>query len=89
MSLSPEILKKIAHIQLKAGFLASDVLVGEYSSAFKGQGMEFDEVREYFVGDDVRNIDWNVSARMNMPFIKTFKEERETTLMVMQESHVA
>ena len=62
--LSPEILKKIRHIQLKAGFLTTDSMVGEYSSVFKGLGQEFDKVRSYHVGDDIRAIDWNVTARM-------------------------
>ncbi len=83
MSLDQEVLNKIAHIQLKAGFLASDMLAGEYASAFKGQGMEFEKVRDYIVGDDVRSIDWNVTARMNSPFVKTFKEEREMTVFLM------
>ena len=80
--LPPELVKKIRSIQLRAGHLARDVLSGEYVSAFKGQGMEFDEVREYFPGDDVRAIDWNVTARMNQPFIKRFREEREMTIIL-------
>lgn len=81
--LRPEVLKKIKKIQLRAGHLASDALAGEYHSAFKGLGMEFDEVREYQPGDDVRNIDWNVTARTGVPHIKTFKEEREMTVILM------
>lgn len=81
--LSPELLKQIKKIQLKAGHLANSSMVGEYSSAFKGLGMEFDEVREYVPGDDVRQIDWNVTARMRVPYIKTFKEEREMTLILL------
>ena len=81
--ISTELLKQIKHIQLKAGHLASEVMSGEYVSAFKGKGMEFDEVRDYLIGDDVRAIDWNVTARMNSPFIKVFREEREMTLMLM------
>lgn len=81
--LKPEIIAKIKQIQLKAGYLTSDALSGEYSSAFKGLGQEFDKVREYFHGDDIRSIDWNVTARMNEPFVKVFREEREMTLMLM------
>ncbi len=81
--LSAELLKQIKSLQLWAGHLANNTLVGEYSSAFKGVGMEFDEVREYIPGDDIRSIDWNVTARMNQPFIKVFREEREMTLMLM------
>lgn len=81
--LSKEILRQIAQIEMKAGFLARDVLAGEYASAFKGQGMEFDEVREYVPGDDVRTIDWNVTARMRHPFVKIYREEREMTLMLL------
>ena len=80
--LSKELIKQIKHIQLRAGHMATEALSGEYVSAFKGQGMEFDEVREYIPGDDVRAIDWNVTARMNHPFIKVFREEREMTLLL-------
>jgi uncharacterized protein (DUF58 family) len=81
--LSQDIIKQIRHIQLKAGRLVTDALAGEYSSAFKGLGMEFEKVREYVEGDDVRMIDWNVTARMNTPFVKIFREERELTLMLL------
>ncbi len=81
--LSPELIKKIKHIQLKAGYQATEILAGEYSSVFKGVGIEFDEVREYLPGDDVRTIDWNVTARMSHPFVKVFREEREMTLILM------
>lgn len=81
--LSPQLLKEIQKVQLKAGKQASEILSGNYLSAFKGQGIEFDEVREYVVGDDVRAIDWNVSARMQTPFIKVFREERQMTVMLM------
>ena len=81
--ISPELRKQIKALQLKAGHDVTDMLAGEYISAFKGRGMEFDEVREYFPGDDVRAIDWNVTARMGQPFIKVFREEREMTLMLM------
>lgn len=63
--------------------LATDILAGMYRSAFKGKGMEFEEVREYIQGDDVRSIDWNVTARMNHPYVKTFREERELTVMLL------
>jgi uncharacterized protein (DUF58 family) len=78
-----ELIQKIKDVQLKAKFLVTDVLAGEYSSAFRGQGMEFAEVREYIPGDDIRLIDWNVTARMDIPFIKEFNEERELTLMIL------
>ena len=81
--LSSEIIKQIKVLQLKAGHLVTDALAGEYISAFKGVGMEFEKVREYEPGDDVRTIDWNVTARMNQPFVKVFREERELTLMLM------
>jgi len=81
--LKKETLKHIRDIELRARYLANDALAGEYHSAFRGQGIEFDEVREYVVGDDVRHIDWHVTARMNRPFIKVYKEERERTLMLL------
>ena len=78
-----EILKKIRQIELRATRLVTETLGGQYHSVFKGQGMNFEEVREYQPGDDVRSIDWNVTARMNHPFIKKFVEERELTLMLL------
>ena len=78
-----EILKKIRQIEIRTNRLVSESLAGQYHSVFKGQGMNFDEVREYQPGDDVRTIDWNVTARMNHPFIKKFVEERELTLMLV------
>jgi uncharacterized protein (DUF58 family) len=78
-----EILKKIRQIELRTNRLVSETLAGQYHSVFKGQGMNFDEVREYQPGDEVRAIDWNVTARMNHPFIKKFVEERELTLMLV------
>jgi uncharacterized protein (DUF58 family) len=81
--LSPEVLKQIKMLELRAGHLVTDALAGNYLSAFKGRGMEFDEVREYAPGDDVRTIDWNVTARMRAPFVKVLREERELTLMLM------
>jgi len=78
-----EILKKIRQIELRTNRLVTESLAGQYHSVFKGQGMNFDEVREYQPGDDVRAIDWNVTARMNHPFIKKFVEERELTLMLV------
>jgi len=79
----PEIVKKIRQIELRTNRLVSETLAGQYHSVFKGQGMNFEEVREYQPGDDVRAIDWNVTARMNHPFIKKFVEERELTLMLV------
>src|SRR6266481_4048843 len=78
-----EILKKIRQIELRTNRLVSETLAGQYHSVFKGQGMNFDEVREYQPGDEVRTIDWNVTARMNHPFVKKFVEERELTLMLL------
>ena len=78
-----EILKKIRQIELRTTRLVSETLGGQYHSVFKGQGMNFEEVREYQPGDDVRSIDWNVTARMNHPFVKKFVEERELTLMLV------
>jgi uncharacterized protein (DUF58 family) len=78
-----EILKKIRQIEIRTNRLVSESLAGQYHSVFKGQGMNFDEVREYQPGDEVRSIDWNVTARMNHPFIKKFVEERELTLMLV------
>ena len=78
-----EIIKKIRHIGLRTNRVVTETLAGAYHSVFKGQGMNFDEVREYQAGDDVRSIDWNVTARMNHPFIKKFIEERELTLMLL------
>ena len=78
-----EILKKIRQIEIRTNRIVTETLAGQYHSVFKGQGMNFDEVREYQPGDDVRSIDWNVTARMNHPFIKKFVEERELTLMLL------
>jgi uncharacterized protein (DUF58 family) len=81
--LSKDILKNIRRIQIKTDRAVDDILAGAYHSAFKGRGMEFEDVREYEMGDDVRNIDWNVTARMSQPFIKSFREERELTVMLV------
>lgn len=81
--LPKEILKKVRHIELKTRHLVNDVFSGEYHSVFKGQGMEFSEVREYQFGDDIRKIDWNVTARSNKPFVKVHEEERELTVMLV------
>jgi uncharacterized protein (DUF58 family) len=78
-----EILKKVKRIEITTRGLVNDVFSGQYHSVFKGRGMDFSEVREYTIGDDVRNIDWNVSARMGHPFVKIFEEERELTVMLM------
>ena len=78
-----EILKKVRKIEIKARGLSSNVFAGQYHSAFKGMGMAFSEVREYQYGDDVRDIDWNVTARFHRPYIKVFEEERELTVMLM------
>ncbi|MFQ5429990.1 MAG: DUF58 domain-containing protein [Phycisphaerae bacterium] len=78
-----ELLKKIRRIQIRTSHMANDLFAGQYHSTFKGQGMEFEEVREYQAGDDVRSIDWNVTARQGRPFIKRFREERELTVMLL------
>jgi uncharacterized protein (DUF58 family) len=78
-----EILKKIRQIEIRTNRLVNESLAGQYHSVFKGQGMNFDEVREYQPGDDVRSIDWNVTARMSHPFIKKFVEERELTVILV------
>lgn len=78
-----EILKKVRKIEIKAKGLSSNIFAGQYHSAFKGRGMTFSEVREYQYGDDVRDIDWNVTARFHRPYVKVYEEERELTLMLM------
>ncbi len=80
---SSELLKKVRKIEIKTRGLSSQIFSGEYHSAFKGRGMAFSEVREYVEGDDVRNIDWNVTARFNHPYVKVFEEERELTVMMI------
>lgn len=78
-----ELLKKVRKIEIKTRRLSDDIFGGEYHSTFKGRGMTFSEVRQYQYGDDVRSIDWNVTARYNEPFVKVFEEERELTMMLM------
>ncbi|WP_321331527.1 DUF58 domain-containing protein [uncultured Bacteroides sp.] len=78
-----ELLKKVRRIEIKTRGLSNNIFAGQYHSAFKGRGMAFSEVREYQFGDDIRDIDWNVTARFNKPFIKVFEEERELTVMLM------
>ena len=78
-----EILKKVRKIEIKTKRLSNDIFGGEYHSSFKGRGMTFSEVRQYQFGDDVRAIDWNVTARYNEPYIKVFEEERELTMILM------
>jgi len=78
-----DILKKVKRIEITTRGLVNDVFSGEYHSVFKGHGMEFSEVREYQIGDDIRMIDWNVTARMRHPFVKVFEEERELTVMLL------
>jgi uncharacterized protein (DUF58 family) len=79
----PELLKKVRQIQIRTRHVVSDLFAGQYHSVFKGQGMEFHEVREYVPGDDIRSIDWNVTARTGHPFVKKFVEERELTVMLL------
>ncbi len=81
--LTKEILKQVRQIEIRTKGLVNQVFSGEYHSVFKGRGMEFSEVREYQFGDDIRSIDWNVTARFGHPFIKIFEEERELTVMLM------
>jgi uncharacterized protein (DUF58 family) len=78
-----DLLKKVRKIEIKARGLTRHIFAGEYHSAFKGRGIEFSEVREYQYGDDIRSIDWNVTARLNHPYIKVFEEERELTVMLL------
>jgi len=81
--LTREILKRVREIQIRTGRQAADVLAGRYVSVFKGQGVEFDEVRPYVPGDDPRRIDWNVTARMGQPYVKRYVEERQLTIMLL------
>lgn len=78
-----EIIKKVRKIEIKARGLSSNIFAGQYHTAFKGRGMAFSEVRDYQFGDDVRDIDWNVTARFNRPYVKVFEEERELTVMLL------
>lgn len=78
-----ELIKKVRKIEIKTRGLSHNIFAGQYHSAFKGRGMSFSEVREYQYGDDVRDIDWNVTARFNRPFVKVFEEERELTVMLL------
>jgi uncharacterized protein (DUF58 family) len=78
-----ELLKKVRHIEIKTRGLSNQIFAGEYHSAFKGKGMTFSEVREYQYGDAIRDVDWNVTARFNHPYVKTFEEERELTVMLL------
>jgi uncharacterized protein (DUF58 family) len=81
--LDAELAKKIRRIEINTRHLVAESFAGEYSSVFKGQGMEFDEVRPYYPGDDVRKIDWNVTARMGSPYVRQYREERELTVMLV------
>src|SRR5262249_5147078 len=82
-TISPHILQQVKRIELRTRGLVASLLAGEYRSVFRGLGMEFAEVRAYEVGDDFRAIDWNVSARLAQPFVKTFTEERELTVLLV------
>lgn len=81
--LPEEVIRRIRSIHIRTNYLANDVMAGEYESAFRGRGMEFEEVREYAFGDDIRSIDWNVTARMGHPYVKLYREERELTMMLL------
>ena len=78
-----ELLKKVRHVEIKTRGLSKNIFAGEYHSAFKGRGMTFSEVREYQYGDAIRDVDWNVTARFNHPYVKIFEEERELTVMLL------
>src|SRR5574344_854668 len=78
-----EIIKKVRKVEIKTRGLSQNIFAGQYHSAFKGRGMAFSEVREYQYGDDVRDIDWNVTARFHHPYVKVFEEERELTVMLL------
>ncbi len=78
-----EVIRRIRKIHIHSNYLVNDILAGEYESAFRGRGMEFEEVREYQPGDDVRDIDWNVTARMGHPYVKVYREERELTILLL------
>src|SRR3989339_1745228 len=78
-----ELLKKVRHIEIKTRGLSNQIFAGEYHSTFKGKGMTFSEVREYQYGDPIRNVDWNVTARFNHPYVKVFEEERELTVVLL------
>jgi len=82
-ALPEDVLRRIRAIHIRTNYLANEVMAGEYESAFRGRGMEFEEVREYSFGDDVRMIDWNVTARMGHPYVKLYREEREMTMMLL------
>ncbi len=82
-ALPEDVLRRIRAIHIRTNYLANEVMAGEYESAFRGRGMEFEEVREYTFGDDVRMIDWNVTARMGHPYVKLYREEREMTMMLL------
>jgi uncharacterized protein (DUF58 family) len=83
MLTTAEILKRVRRIEIKTRGLSNHIFAGEYHSAFKGRGMSFSEVREYAFGDDVKSIDWNVTARLSHPYVKIFEEERELTVMLL------
>ena len=78
-----DILKRVRQIEIKTRGLSNNIFAGQYHTAFKGRGMTFSEVREYQYGDDVRDINWNVTARFNRPYVKVFEEERELTVMLL------
>lgn len=81
--LSSELIKKVRHIEIKSKRLVDEIFSGEYRSSFKGKGMEFEDIREYYHGDDIRNIDWNVTARHGQAYVKQFSEERELNMFLM------
>jgi uncharacterized protein (DUF58 family) len=81
--LSPELIQKIKRIHIRTGHLVNSVMAGDYQSAFRGSGIEFEEVREYTPGDEVKSIDWNVTARTGRAYVKTYREERELILWLL------
>src|SRR6266850_7980656 len=84
--LPPELLRHIRHIEIRTRRAVNDVLAGQYESVFRGAGIAFEEVREYQPGDEVRTIDWNVTARMGHPFVKRYREERELTVLLLMDA---
>src|SRR5947199_9046463 len=84
--LPADILKKVRRIEIRTNRLVNESLAGEYHSVFKGRGMEFDEVREYTPRDDIRTIDWNVTSRMGHPYVKKYVEERELTVVLLEDA---
>ena len=84
--LTAELIRKIRHIEISTRHLVAESFAGEYHSVFKGQGIEFEDVREYYAGDDIRAIDWNVTARMGTPYVRRYLEERDATVLLVMDA---